>query len=141
MLDDQLSAPVAGSLANSTWQNTKPPECDRRAAYLAIIEPNFARLEISPVDTVQVWAQPQRSRVHGAEIAATHRMLDLARGIKDREEIRDAAEQLQAANAAAGNCNECCGWCKDGRSQASTDVQLSGMDVLLKLTRLHDLTR
>lgn len=141
MLDDELSDPEAGSVAELTWENTRPAEKDRLTAYLHLIEPNLAVLAQAPVDTVQVWAQPRRCAVHGEEIAAARRLLDLARGIRDDDEIRDAAKQLQAAYVHAGDCNECCGWSADGRSQARTDMQISGLDVLTRLARLHKLSR
>lgn len=130
-----------GSLADRSFEHTQPCEADRLAAYLAIIEPHLDDLAAEPRQDVQIWAQPKRCEQHAAQIATAKRMLDLARKITDTDEIAEATTRLQAAYAAAGVCNTCCGWSQDGRHQAHQQVELSGLDILGRLTRLHHLTR
>lgn len=139
-LDGALSGPEAGSLADRQHELTKPPEHQRLAAYLAIVEPHIDLLASLPVEEVQIWAQPKRCAAHAERVATATRMLELARDARIRDEINDATSELQAAYAAAGACDECCGW-DPTRGQAHQDVNISGLDVLQRLARQHHLTR
>ncbi len=137
----ELSDPKPGSVAESTWEFTRPPESERLEAFVKHVEQNIDLIAATPPDEVQIWFQPRRCEEHSTEIASAKRILEYARSIKDPEEIADARDQLQRAFTHAGTCNECCGWSEDGRYQASQDVEMSGLDVLNKLTHLHRLTR
>lgn len=140
-LDGALSAPEPGSLAERQHEQTHAPEHQHLAAYLAIVEPHVDLLATLPFEEVQIWSQPKRCTLHAEKVARAHRLLELAREARISDEITEATNQLQAAHAAAGACNECCGWTADGRSQARQDADMSGLDVLQRLTRQHHLTR
>ncbi|MCX8559796.1 hypothetical protein OS122_02635 [Mycolicibacterium mucogenicum] len=140
-LDGALSPPEPGSLAERQHENSHAPEHQHLAAYLAIVEPHVDLLATLPVEEVQIWSQPKRCDQHAEKVARARRLLELARETRITEEIAEASNQLQAAYAAAGACNECCGWSDDGRSQARQDAEMSGLDVLQRLARQHHLTR
>lgn len=127
------------SLAHQTWEATRPPEGTRITAYIRLVEHNLDALAAAPAQDVQIWAQPKRCPVHTDLIASAKRLLELARKVGDTEEINTTATDLQAAYAAAGACEECCGWNAGG--QARQDVTISGLDVLGRLSRLHHLAR
>ncbi len=141
-LDGALSLPETGSLAERQHEQTRAPEHQRLAAYLATIKPNVELLATLPPEDVQVWAQPRRCPDHAEQVARAHRLLELAREARIRDEITDATNGLQAAYAAAGACDTCCGWDPHPKhGQARQDITISGLDVLLRLTRQHHLTR
>lgn len=140
-LDGQRYELEEGSVANLTWENTQPPEADRLTAYLSTVANNVETLALAPKQEVQVWAQPKRCDEHAEDIARAKRILVLARNIRNATEIADSKETLAKAFAAAGNCNECCGWSEDGRKQARQVIEISGLDVLRRLARLHALIR
>lgn len=140
-LDGALRPPEPGSLAERQHEQTHAPEHQHLAAYLAIVEPHVDLLATLPVEEVQIWSQPKRCDLHAEKVARAHRLLELAREARITEEIAEASNQLQAAYAAAGACNQCCGWTDDGRSQARQDADMSGLDVLQRLARQHHLTR
>lgn len=138
-LDSGLSAPEAGSLADRTSEDRRPPEERRLDAYLAMIEPHIEALAAEPKQTVQIWAQPQRCAEHAEDITAAKRLLELARESERDTDITEASEKLQAACSAAGACDECCGWAHTGQARQEADI--SGLDVLQRLVRLHHLIR
>lgn len=141
-LDGTLSGPQDGSLADRQHELSKPPEHKRLDAYLAIVEPHLDLLASLPVEEVHIWAQPKRCDRHAEQVATASRMLELARDAGIRDEIIDATSALQAAFAAAGACDDCCGW--DPRpwaGQARQELHVSGLDVLQRLARQHHLTR
>lgn len=138
-LDGTMSDPEPGSVAERSWEQTHPPEADRLAAHIGIVEPHLEKLASQPRQEVQIWAQPKRCEVHTEQVAAAKQMLRLARSVKDGDEIREAMTHLQSVYTSAGACDTCCGWGDLG--QARQDVELSGLDVLNKLTLLHQLTR
>ncbi|KIU17900.1 hypothetical protein [Mycolicibacterium llatzerense] len=138
-LDGAHRPPQAGSLADRQHELSRPPEHQRLAAYLAIVEPHIELLATLPTEEVTIWAQPRRCAPHAEQVAAASRTLELARDTRIHAEIVDATNSLQAAFAAAGACDECCGWAP--RGQARQEMHLSGLDVLLRLTRTHHLIR
>ncbi len=140
-LDGALSPPEPGSLADRQHETSHAPEHQHLTAYLAIVEPHVDLLATLPVEEVQIWSQPKRCDLHAEQVAKAHRLLELAREARIHDEITEATNGLQAAYAAAGACNECCGWTADGRSQARQDADMSGLDVLQRLARQHHLTR
>ncbi|GAA2418302.1 hypothetical protein [Mycolicibacterium llatzerense] len=141
-LDGTLSPPEAGSLADRQHELTKPPEHQRLAAYLAIVEPHIDLLATLPVEEVKVWAQPKRCDRHAEQVATATRMLELARDARIRAEITEATDALQAAYTAAGACDDCCGWDPHPKhGQARQEMHVSGLDVLQRLARQHHLTR
>lgn len=130
------------SIAEHTWETTQPPEGQRLTAFINLIEQHPHVLAAVPPHDVQVWSQPKRCPDHTDLVASTKRILDLARKTADPDEITASAADLQAAYAAAGACDECCGWTNEGPGgQARQDMRLSGLDILNKLTRLHHLSR
>lgn len=129
------------ALAARSWETTHPTESERLTAYTQVVDQHLDILAGIPAHDVQIWAQPRRCDDHADKIADARRMLNIAREIRDHHEINEAIDTLQAAFAEAGACNECCGWSEDGRYQARQDVTMSGLDVLFRLTRTHQLIR
>ncbi|MCX2931379.1 hypothetical protein ORI20_13930 [Mycobacterium sp. CVI_P3] len=131
-----------GSLADVSWEDTRPPEGERLSAYVQLVEQHVDLLAAAPSQDVQIWSQPKRCEEHTDVIASAKRILELARKVGDPDEIKTAAADLQAAHAAAGACEDCCGWTSEGPGgQARQDIRISGLDVLNRLTRLHHLSR
>jgi hypothetical protein len=140
-LDGQRFDLDEDSVASRTWENTLPAEHVRVETFLSTVAANIEALARAPKQDVQIWAQPKRCDKHADEIARAKRILVLARNIHNTTEIAEAKTNLAAAFAHAGSCNECCGWSEDGRSQAHQIIEISGLDVLRRLTHLHQLIR
>ncbi len=139
-LDGAMAEPAVGSLAAWTTGRSRPPESRRLVAYLAMIEPHIETLAAAPKQTVQIWRRPERCDYHAEAVTTARRVLELARETGNQTEITEATDELQAAYSAAGVCDECCGWDRK-YGQARQEAEMSGIDVLQRLTRTHQLIR
>lgn len=129
--------PEDGSVVAAAAEAVVPEAGQRLTAWIAMVQPNIDLLATAPVDTHNVWAKPRRCDTHYDAIRFAESFIELAK--PNTKEAEEAQNQLRRAYAAAGACDECNGW--SDRGQARELIELSGIDIALQLTELHNQTR
>lgn len=114
------------------------------AACVAIVQPNIDRLAVAPAEAALVWKKPQRCRLHTTAIDRAEAMLEEASKRPDvpgasRQARHIARDLVRRAYSAAGTCDECNGWWRFGQQREI--VEMSGIDIALHLTELHNQAR
>lgn len=118
-----------GSLAQRTWDDmTQPHVLESLKAFIAIVEPHLDELAAAPASPAMMWLGPARCPEHAELIERFEKLGD---------EIDDAT--MQRVRLAAANCDDCNGWSDTG--QARTITEITGLEILTHLAKLHHLTR
>lgn len=125
------TGPLPGTPASDAAELVTPDAWQTLAAAIRMVEPNIDLLALAPAETHNVWAKPHRCDAHADLIGRAELMLDEAKP-NERDE---ATNNVRRAYSAAGSCDDCNGWCKDG--QAHNFAEYTGVDLALQLLDLH----